>query len=346
MSSLHSSPHLQLPALARLGLLQARLGQPVRLQQSKRRASRRFDDDEWGFDSGLFPPGSRPAVAIGNLLVQACASNRDGVFAIYAATGEALDVATTDDDVAWTEQPELPGTVYVETRAGSAATVVGADGRGLLVVHEDGKGVYAYDIEGAEEVNRKARNTLCNELPGVLTGSSPSWLDAEIQRQIASPKPWSVAVALGLHCRFAEHSGAQATASISMLLAGLPDTELSVPSAWFAAQTPDFRAVVATSALARCHALGDVLDAMEARFVRGVAASEKLRTECATARDNIECARLMLRGTGESTELARALYAVDSAGLRLQQKGLTFGSATQPRHLAVAANDHSAWWAA
>ena len=342
MSSLHTSPHLQTDALSRLGLDEARLGRPVKLRQSSRRASRRFDDDEVGFGVELYPPGSRPAIEIGDLMVQACASNREHVFAVRSSKGSGLGVHTTADDVPWAEAGGDGDTVYIAPQAGSAVSVVGPDGKGLLVVHEQGKGVYAYDIERATHGPDAAVAQVA--APTWLLECGPRWAQDAIQGHLRVGGALRIAMAVGIAARTATSPDDQPTASISLLLAGLPDADAQRSQGWFAAQPSRFRAAVRAAAIAHSLALADTLDAVEVRMLRGVPIVPKTWIDAAVAREDLEGARLLLQATGEATEVNAALYAVDTAGARICARSEFPGFSLPDRCCAAAVIDPDAWW--
>ncbi len=267
------------------------------LPATRRRTSRSFDDNdvgdssELGFDDLLYPPGSRPAIAVGEVLVQACASTRDHIFAIRARSGGDLDVSTAGS-VPWAPAPHDSSTVYIESAPGTATTVVQPDGRGVLVVHEAGKGVVAYDVDRAQTSGAIAAHRI--EAPKFVHDCGPTWVVELIAEHAQTGQPFDVAVALGAYARLADAPDDNPTAAISLLLAGLPDPDTRRAQAWFVAQPTRFQDAVVAAAIAHAYALSDALDAIHQRALSGDRQIQRAVTRVAVSRDDLECARVLL----------------------------------------------------
>jgi len=345
MSSIHTSPHLQISSLRDLGLQSARLGEPVRVARRRLSATRRLRDPELGFDGPLFPPASQPAFEVGGLMLQTCASAHGDVLRVVAPDNPALGVAATGRDVTpWAQAPGESGAVFIAPAEDSAYSVVGPDGRGVLVVHEAGKGIYAYGVAPTSDAVR-APTAVHLEAPRWLAAARPLWLHRVISRHLHAGTPYAIAAAVGAYARLADTDPDDATAAISLVLAGLADSDTARPHGWFAALEPGARRAVACAAIAHAHALGDALIALRNARERNEGADAD-HLPMLHARDDLEGVRVLLQCVGGDAPVDRAIAGIDRAGLRLASTGRLDALATaDARRRRGAAADPTAWWA-
>lgn len=344
MSSLNTSPHLQTSALHELGLLDAKIRRPVAVVGRRKSARSRPREREFGFDAGLYAAGSRPAIPVGTMLVQACAATDRDVLRVHAPGAPVVEVtAAGRGPTAWAPEAADGRSVIIEPSEDTAYTVVRADGTGVLVVHERGKGIVAYELQRSAP-QEGAPSSLTIVVPPWLEAVRPSWLHADLQRHIQASTAYSITAAVGAYSRLAQTADDDATAALSLLLAGLEDPETDRGHRWFDGLSTAVRRAIWCAAVAHAHALSDAI-----QHALQVAKSGSSRVDTSALRrlrDDLEGVRGLLAAPTAEDELERALREVDQGGDKLAHQDLLTAppAALQARLDRVGTFDPDAWW--
>ncbi|MCB9738016.1 MAG: hypothetical protein H6747_02035 [Deltaproteobacteria bacterium] len=353
MSSFNVRPHIQPDAVTRLGLDQVRLGSAVELprsEQSRRnlgRSSTAIPQFEPGFEP-IFRRGSRPAIPVGDFLVEKVRT-ADGEAWRLRCDAEELAVSTAGDDLLpWTVDPADPSIVYIQPGADAACTIAKPDGRGVVVVSEPGRGLFAYDFRPRTGVTAipAALTPVRSPAPDWVTAADPAWLAELIRSRAQRRGPFNAAVSVGIWARLREPDPSSRMLALDALLLGAADPDLERPHAFFAELPAGVQRAVVEGALAHVTALHGSLDMLVAKLDLESPAWRDALLAALHLRDDIESALVLLRGAGQADIVESALRPVDrSFGLfvRSMPRPLRLGDARLQR---IAEVEHDAWWSA
>ena len=353
MSSFNARPHLQPEAVARLGLDHVRLGEAVPLPRSERkrahfgRSSTAIPAFEPGFEP-IFRRGSRPAIPVGEFMVERVRTAEGEVWRLRS-DAEELAVSTASEDLLpWTVDPADPSTVYIQPGEEAACTVARPDGRGVVLVSEPGRGLFAYDFRPRTGVQPipAALTQVVSPAPSWLLASDPHWFADLVRSRAGRRGPFNAAVSVGVWARLREPDAASRSAAIDAMLLGRVDPDLERPHRFFASLPDAVQRAVAEGALAHVTALHGSLDMLVAKLDLDSPAWRDALIAALHLRDDIESAMVPLRGANKAVAVAAALGPVDRAfGLFVRSLPRPLNLADQ-RLMRVAQVDHDAWWSA
>ena len=353
MSSFNVRLSLAPEALTRLGLDQARLGDAVRLspkelrQRARRRSSRSRRAWEPGFGGGLYEEASSPGIDVAGFELRACrVVDRE----VYRLTCDTADVSVDASGAVapWSRDPNDPRILYIEPGPDVLYRISRADGTGVVVVSEAGKGAFAYGFRpktGMVDVRRLLRSAATCPAEAWFGDADPDWLRDLVRTRAARKGVFSAAVAVGAWMRLHEPDPAARTASLDALLSGDIDTVTSQPLAWFEALDAGHRRAALSGGLSHTGALGEHLDLLRATLDVDDPAWLDSLLSVLHIRDDLEGLRSLLLHTAEVDLLDADLAAFDAKGRRF------LGSLPRPitiwddRLRRVAQLDPTAWWA-
>ncbi|MCO4761535.1 MAG: hypothetical protein KC502_08535 [Myxococcales bacterium] len=351
MSSFNARPHLAPDALSRLGLDHARLGRGVRLspkeqrRRARRRSSRTRQAWEPGFGAGLYEEATRPAVDLGGFHLRACRSGEREVYRLTCDTAE-LVVEVSGGIAPWTRDPNDGRILYIEPGADVVYRISRPDGTGVVVVNEEGKGVYAYAFRpktGMVDVRRISSPTC--PAPNWLTGHDADWLRELVTTRAARKGTFSATVAVGVWMRLHSPAPEQRVAALDALLSGRIHEETSAPLSWFESLDPGHRGAALSGALSHTGALSEHLAMLRTTLdLERPDWSDRLRSVL-HIRDDLEGVRSLLLHTGEVALLDEQLALFDAEGRRFLLSLPRPAGLWDARLRRVAQVDPSAWWA-
>lgn len=353
MSSFNARPHLDPDALARLGLDHARLGRGVRVspkeqrQRARRRSSRSRRAWEPGFGTGALEEATRPAIDLSGFHLRAFKLGAREVYRLTCDTAE-VTVDVSGESAPWSRDPQDPRVLYIEPGVDVVYRISRADGTGVVVINEDGKGVFAYSFRpktGMVNLQRIRGTAPTCPATAWLTDQDPDWLRDAIRSRAARRGMFSASVAAGMWMRLHEPSQRDRMASLDALLGGSVDPGCGRPLAWFEALDPGHRAAALSGALSHVGALNEHLVMLRtAMNLDEPAWLDRLRSVL-HIRDDLEGIRSLLLHTGDVEQLDEQLAAFDEAGRRFLRSLPRPVALWDARLRRVAQVDPSAWWA-
>lgn len=360
MSSINTSPHLNPLSLQRLGLMHAHLGKPVRVPRRRRvsaaehvRSTQRRTTDELDFSSPN--RGSRPAIEIGGLWMRACAVDEGDVFVLKAGDGDRLHVeASGRGETPWSEDPADPSRVYIEPIEDAAFAVARGDGTGVVIVHEKGKGIYAYhfepDPQAAPEPPARARRPgteqpLSCPAPQWLSDDDETWLHQLVQTRVARGGLFNFAVAVGVAMRLRVAGPEERAQGLAALLSGRPMPTTHAPHDWYRALDAEQRQRIESAGVSHVNALHDAFGDLRNGLDIDAARWRDRLLAALHVRDDLEGLRSLALAVGEGEMMLRSIARLD------REVGRFVCSLPRPvglvdeRLVRVASLDPGAWWA-
>ncbi len=353
MSSHNVRLSLAPEALTRLGLDQARLGDAVRVspaerrQRARRRSSRSRRAWEPGFGGGLYEETSDPGIDVAGFELRACRVAHGEVYRLICDTAD-VSVDVSGAIAPWSRDPNDPRVLYIEPGPDVVYRISRADGTGVVVVSEAGKGAFAYGFRpktGMVDIRRLLRSAATCPAEAWLGEADPDWLRDLVRTRAARQGAFSAAVAVGAWMRLHEPAAAARVMSLDALLSGNIDTVTSQPLAWFEALDPEHRRAGLSGGLSHTGALGEHLDLLRSTLDVDDRAWLDRLLSVLHIRDDLEGLRTLLLHTGEVDLLDADLADFDAKGRRF------LGSLPRPvsvwddRLRRVAQLDPTAWWA-
>lgn len=353
MSSFNARPHIDAAALARLGLDQARLGRGVRLspkeqrQRARRRSSRSRRAWEPGFGVDLYEEATRPAVDLGGFHLRACRSRGREVYRLACDTSD-VTVDVSGAVAPWSRDSGDAHVLYIEPGPDVVYRISRPDGTGVVVVNEDGKGVFAYAFRPKTGMTNLARirgkAPVC-PAPAWLNSRDPDWLQALVRARAARTGMFSASVAVGAWMRLHEPELAARSATLDALLSGSLDPVASQPLAWFESVDPGHRRAALSGALSHAGALSEHLVMLRTNLdLNAPSWLDRLRSVL-HIRDDLEGVRCLLLHTGDVEQFDEELALFDEEGRRFLRSFPRPVGLWDARLQRVAQVDPSAWWA-